>query len=186
MPAFFLTFLAVALALFPGREAVRVARLVEGGMPWTALLAIIPAVAIIACSIAAWLAGTLGQLVSADLAMWLVAGALLIAALEVALLSRPDAPREPTASLGATAIVLLAGIVTDASGMLVLALALVTGAPFMTAAGGALAVTGVLSFAAIAGSDWEKMPRQSLRWLVALALVVGAGAIGLFAVSAPF
>ncbi|GGD44729.1 hypothetical protein GRI62_10430 [Erythrobacter arachoides] len=179
MPAFLLTFLTVALAMFAGREAVRVARLAQGGMAIGPLLAAITGAAVLASALAAWLAGGLAGIVSGEYRAWLVAAALALAAVEVAILASPSAPREPTASLGATAIVLLAGVATDASGLLILSLALATGEPYLAAAGGALAVAGVLAFAAIAGEDWERMPRKALRWLVVLALVVGAGVVAL-------
>ncbi|WP_156170043.1 hypothetical protein [Aurantiacibacter luteus] len=179
MPAFLLTFLTVALAMFAGREAVRTARLAAGGAPLGGLLLAIAGAAVLASAFAAWLAGSLANLVTGDYRSWFVAAALALAALEVALLSTAKTPREPTASIGATALVLLSGIATDASGLLILSLALATGAPALAAAGGALAVIGVLGFAAIAGEDWERMPRRALRWLVVLALTVGAGVVAL-------
>ena len=48
MPAFLLTFLTVALAMFAGREAVRVARLAQGGMAIGPLLAAIIGAAVLA------------------------------------------------------------------------------------------------------------------------------------------
>lgn len=175
MSAFFLSFLSVALAMFAGREAVRVARLSEGGMAQTRLVGIAALAALVGAGFAAWLAGSLAPLVAGDWRAWLVAAALLLAALEVLLLGPPPpVPSEATASLGATALVLLAGIVSDASGLVVLSIALATGQPLFAGLGGALAAAGVLAFAAIAGADWERMPRELLRWIVAAALMTGA------------
>ena len=96
-------------------------------------------------------------------------------------LDAPDAPAEPTRSLAAIAIVLFAGILADASGLLVLSMSVAGGSPVLAAAGGALAVLGVLAFAAFAGEDWEKLPRHILRPVVAGLLVLAAVLIGFVA-----
>lgn len=174
MSAFFLTFLAVALAMLAGREAVRVAQLARAGMPLGGLLLCAAAAGMIGSGLAAWLAGTFAELVAPEYRLWLVAGALGLAALEVLLLAAPAAPREPTGSLGALFLVLLAGVLTDASGLLVLSFSLATGMPAFAAIGGGLAATAVLFGAALAAGDWEKLPRLRLRWGVAVLLAIGA------------
>ena len=179
MTSFFLTFLAVALAMLAGREAVRVARLAHAGAGALALLGAIAFAAIAGCAVAAWLAGEIAGLLPPDYRVWLVAGALALAALEVLLLSAPKAPREPTHSIGAVAIVLLAGVVTDASGLLVLSLSVATGEPVFVAAGGALAVIAVLGAGALTGADWEKLPHATLRYAVAALLLGAAIMIGI-------
>ena len=180
MTAFFLTFLCVALAMVAGREAVRVARFAAAGASSIVLVALAAIVAIVACAIAAWLAGTFAPLLSAEQKGWFVAAALVLAGLEVLLLDAPAAPREPTRSLGALSLVLLAGVLADASGLLVLSLAVATGAPVLAAAGGAIGAGGVLAFAAIAGRDWERLPRRLLRPVVGGLLLAAALAIVLF------
>ena len=181
MTAFLLTFLSVALAMFAGREAVRVAQLAQGGVSLRSLLLAIAVAAVLAAALAAWLASGLETLVTGTARAWCVAGALALAALEVGLLTTTRVPQEPTASIGATTLVLLAGMATEASGLLVLSIALATGEGALAAAGGAMASAGVLGFAAIAGEDWERMPRKILRWIVVLALVVAAGVVALVA-----
>ena len=179
MIAVVLAFVAVALAMLAGRESVRVARLARGGVALVPLLAVIAAVSALASGVAAWLAGTFAGIFPPQHQHWLVAAALLLAALEVLLLGEPDVPAEPTQSLGAIGLVLFAGIVTDASGMLVLSLALATGAPALAATGAALALIGVLGMAAFAAGDWEALPRRPLRWTVGGALLIAAGVIAL-------
>lgn len=174
---FFIAFLAVALAMLAGREAVRISRLAEAGANVGALLALVAIVALAACGLAAWLAGELSALLTSRQQGWFVAAAMVLAGLEVIFLDAPAAPKEPTQSLAATGIVLFAGVLADASGLLVLSLSVATGAPGMAAAGGALAVAMVLGFAGLAGADWEKLPRLPLRWAVGIALPVGAFAI---------
>ena len=179
MSAFFLTFLSVLLAMVAGREAVRVARLAAAGSGdgRSSLIAVAAICAVAGCAVAAWLAGSLADWLTPRQRGWLVAGALLLAALEVALLDPPARPSQPTRSLGAIALVLFAGVLTDAGGLLVLSLAVATGASALAATGGALAAAGVLSFAAFAGPDWERLPRRAMRIGVALLLAAGAAVI---------
>lgn len=174
MAPFFLTFLAVTLAMLAGREAVRVSRFAGAGANAGALLALVAMVAMAACALAAWLAGNLAELLGPQQQGWFVAAALVLGALEVIFLDAPAPPREPTQSLGALALVLFAGVLADASGLLVLSLSVATGEPVMVVAGGGLGAAMVLGLAALAGDDWEKVPRQPLRWAVGVALLAGA------------
>lgn len=174
MTAFFLSFLAVALAMLAGREAVRVSRLVAAGAPAWAVFAVVIIAAIAACALAAWLAGGLAALLPPRQQSWLVAAALVLAALETIFLDAPKAPAEPTQSLGAVAIVLLAGILADASGLLILSISILSENPVFVAAGGAAAVIGILGGAVLAGPDWEKLPRQPLRWGAGIVLITSA------------
>ena len=182
MPSFFLALISAAAATLGGREAVRVARLGAGlGAGWPLLLACWLA-SIVACALAAWLGGGIaGQLAPEGKAM-LVAIALLLAALELAILRPGKAPVEPTRSFGAIAIVLGAAQLTSAAGFLVLALAAATGAPWLAAAGGALGSGIVLSLACWTGREWEaRLPLNLLRFGVAGALLAAAVVTGLSA-----
>lgn len=185
MAPFFLTFLAVALAMAAGREAVLISRLAAAGASHGLLLALAGLVALGACALAAWLAGAMADalagLIGPQHQIWLVSAALALAALEVLFIDAPPPLREPTRSLGAAALVLFAGVLADATGLLVIAFSLATGAPVLAAAGGGLAAAMVLVLAAIAGADWEKLPRRLLRWAIGLALIAGAFATAIFA-----
>ena len=177
MTSFFLAFLAIALAMVAGREAVRVSRIAAAGASGWAMFAVIACVSIAACALAAWLAEAFASLLLDRQQSWFVAAALVLAAMEVIFLDAPRPPKEATQSLGALALVLFAGVLADASGLLVLSLSIATGEAVLVAAGGALAVTGVLGAAALAGPDWEKLPRQPLRWAVGLVFLASAALI---------
>ncbi|WP_340588859.1 hypothetical protein [Erythrobacter alti] len=177
MSAFFLAFLAIALAMVAGREAVRVSRMVAAGASPVAMFAIVACVGIAACALAAWLAQAFAALLLDRQQGWFVAAALVLAAMEVIFLAPPKAPREATQSFGALVLVLFAGVLADASGLLILSLSIATGEPVFVAAGGALAVAGVLGAAVLAGPDWDKLPRRSLRWIIATLLLAGAALI---------
>ncbi len=165
--------------MLAGREALRISRIAAKGALPAPLFVIIAAVAIAACALASWLAGEFAPLLTGRQKIWFVAAAMVLAALEVIVLRAPVAPREPTRSLGAIAIVLLAGVLADASGLLILSLGVATAAPLFVAAGGALAVAGVLGAALLAGRDWEKLPLPTMRWATGIALLLGAFAIAL-------
>lgn len=164
--------------MLAGREAVRVARVSAAGASAAALLVITAAVAIGACVLAAWLAGEFAPLFTPRQQSWFVAAALVFAGLEVIFLDAPPAPKEPTQSLGALALVLFAGVLADASGLVILSLAVATGAPMLVAAGGALAVAAVMGMAALMGEDWQKLPRMPLRWGVGIVLLASGAIIG--------
>ncbi len=181
MAALYLTFLAVALATLTGREAVRVARMAAAGAQTGALLAVVLVSAGLACAAVAWVAGTFGGLLDDEQKVWFVAAALALAALEVLFLDPPKPAEEPTQSLGAIALVVFAGVLADAGGLLVLSLALYSGDPALAAAGGALAAATILSVAGIAAADWEKLPRRQLRPAAAAILAISGIVIALSA-----
>ncbi len=181
MTTFFLTFLAVALGMVSGREAVRVSRISAAGAGGPALFGVIVVCAIGACAAAAALAGAFADLLTAQQKAWFVAAALMLAAAEITFLDAPEAPTEPTRSLGAIGIVLFAGILADASGLLVLSFSVAGGSPMLAGAGGALAALGTLAFAAFAGDDWENLPRNIVRPVVAGLFVIAALFIGFIA-----
>ena len=137
---------------------------------------------IVACALAAWLGCKIAEQLMPQGKAMLVAIALLLAALELAILRPGKAPAEPTRSFGAIAIVLGAAQLTSAAGFLVLALAAATGAPWLAAAGGAIGSVAVLSSAAWAGRAWEaRLPLNPLRLGVAGLLLVTAIVTGLSA-----
>lgn len=163
--------------MLAGREAVRVARFAAAGASFPGLLCIIILIAIAGTALLVWLAGGLAPLFTPRQQSWFVAAALVFAALEVLFLSAPAAPKEPTRSQGALAIVLFAGVLADASGLVILSLAVATGAYGLVAGGGAVAVIGVLAMAALAGEDWERLPHKALRWGAGLLLLAAAAVI---------
>lgn len=177
MSAFFLTFLAVAAAMLAGKDALRVARL-RASLGWAGPLCItILLAAIGGAALAAWIAGGMAPLIPANYKPVVVAVALGLAGLEVLLRSAPAKPKEPTRSMGAITLVLLLGMVTDASGFIILSLAIYTGQALFAAAGGALGAIIVLLAALFAAEDWQNLPLRALRYVVGGGLVLAAVAI---------
>ena len=118
-----------------------------------------------AWAVAAWAAG-----------VWVsVLGSLLL------LIRSRAAPAEPTRSLGAMALVLFAGQITDAARFFVLALAVATGAPVLAAMGGALGSGAVLTAAWALGGGWERLPLRAIRLASSGAFLIAAVAVALSA-----
>lgn len=174
MPAFFLTFVAVVAAMLAGRDAMRVARL-RSTLGWTGPLIVTVVLAALAgAGLAAWIARGLAPLIPPDFKPMVVAVALGLAGLEVLLRAPPEKPREPTRSMGAITLVLLLGMVTDASGFIILSLAIATGEALLAAAGGALGALLVLIGAIVAAEDWQALPLPLLRKVVGAGLLLSA------------
>ncbi|MGB3794869.1 MAG: hypothetical protein WA957_01020 [Alteraurantiacibacter sp.] len=177
MPAFFLTFVAVAAAMLAGQDAIRVARL-RVGLGWAGPLFITVLLAALGgAGLAAWIAQELSPLIRPQVKPLVVSLALALAAGEVLLRSAPAKPREPTRSMGAITLVLLLGMVTDASGFIILSLAIATGEPLLAAGGGALGAIAVLGAAIVAGDDWQALPLKPIRIAVGVALLAAAAII---------
>lgn len=180
MPAFFLTFVAVAAAMLAGRDAVRVARL-RAALGWGGpLLATAVLAALAGGALAAWIADELAPIIPAAFKPLVVAVALGLAGLEVLLRAPPDQPKEPTRSMGAITLVLLLGMVTDASGFTILAMAITTGEPLLAAVGGAFGAVVVLGAAILAGADWQQLPLPAMRRIVGAGLLLTATAIVIY------
>jgi hypothetical protein len=175
MPALFLALLTSVLAMLGARPTLLTARL-SGALGGTAgLLIACWITAIVTAALAGWAGGWLApQMAPAAKAMF-IAAALAVSALELLFMRSRAAPTEPTRSLGAIALVLLAEQVTDAARFFVLALAVATGAPPLAAAGGALGSGMVLTAAWAIAGDWEE--RLPLR-------VIRLGVSGLFLIAA--
>jgi hypothetical protein len=109
-----------------------------------------------------------------------VAAALALGAFELAFAKPPARPAEPTRSLGALILVLLAGQVTDAARFFVLALAVATGAPALAAIGGAIASGAVLTAAWTLGGEWEaRLPLRAIRYAVSALFLLAAIVVAL-------
>ena len=175
MPALFLALLTSVLAMLGGRSARLVARVagVLGGSAGLLLAGWLCAIA--SSALAAWMGAVLApRMPPAGQAMF-VALALALAAIELVATRERPAPAEPTRSLGAIALVLFAGQVTDAARFLVLALALATGAPSMAGAGGALGSGAVLTAAWMLRGEWDaRLPVRGIRFTVGALFLVAA------------
>jgi len=139
MAAFIFTFVATILVSIGARDQMRVVHLTLGMGRHIGLLT----VALITATLTAAAAGFATRelipvapyLPTRDM---LAALALGVAGLESIFVAPRPAPKEPTRSLGAAGIVLLADQITDSARMLVLAIALALASPVTAAAGGAL------------------------------------------------
>ena len=135
-----------------------------------------------ACALAGWLGAAIGATLVPQAKAMLVAIALVLAALELAVLKAPRAPSEPTRAFGAAALVLSAAQLSAATSFIVFALSAALSAPWLAAAGGAVGSGAVLSAAWIAGADWERrLPLKAVRLGLAALLLLAAVITGLSA-----
>lgn len=174
MPAFYLTLVAVLLAGLAARDQLTVAGLAlrQGRRPMVLVVAVCTSV------LTALLAGWLGTYMLAHFpppARAIFASiAIAFAGLESLVLVAHRNPREPTNSLGALAVVLLAHQITDASRFIVFAMAVGMAAPVVSTA------AGMLGGALLAGLAWSApeliaSPRaRRLRRIVGLLLLLAA------------
>ncbi len=178
MTGFFFAFLACLLAGVGARDQVIVARLVERLGARVALLATALGTACLASAVAVWGAVRIADIMPLRARLVLVALALALAGLEALLLKPPRAPDEPTRSLGAAGLVLLAQQLTDSARFLIFAIALGTLAPVPAGLGGALGSGAALVAGWLAGGElfqpWLGRARRLLgAALIGCALIVG-------------
>lgn len=175
MLSLFLILLASALAAAGARHARLAAQLAAASGGSAGLLAACWITAALASGLAAWGGGLVAPLLSEAGKAMFAAAALAMAAIELAWPLRSGAPREPTRSLGAIALVLFAGQVTDAARFLVLALSVVTGNAMLVAIGGAIGSGAALTLAWSLGAKWEaKLPLGAIRLGLAGVFVIAA------------
>jgi hypothetical protein len=135
-----------------------------------------------ASAAAAWGGGLVVPLLAPAGKTMFVAAALAMAAIELAWPMRKAPPEEPTRSLGAIGLVLLAGQLFDAARFLVLALAVATGNALLAAVGGALGSGAVMTLAWTLGADWERrLPLAAIRLALAGLFLIAALVVGMTA-----
>ncbi|HZU64675.1 MAG TPA: hypothetical protein VFF98_13415 [Novosphingobium sp.] len=174
---------AFVLALLAGigaRDQMTVAALSAGLGRHAGLLLVALATAALACAAAAWAAGEMAPVLGEGLRLPVASFAMVAAGLESLLLGPRRAPKEPTRSLSAAAIVLLADQILDAARFLVLAMALVTHSPAACAVGGALASAAVLGLAWLEGGRVLGARRllRRLRLAAGAVLLLAGGLLG--------
>lgn len=178
MSSFLFGFALVLLVSLGARDQLLVARLAGRTGPGL-LVAGAAAATLSACVMA-----LAGQMVAVQLfpeaGRMLVAIALVVAAVELVWPVRQRAPREPTHSVFAAFVVLLARQISDAGRFLVFAISAWTALPWLAAAGGALAGTAALVLGWIMGETLEvSVPLRPIRLALAAVLFLAALAIGL-------
>lgn len=167
---------AVALTSFGGRDQLLLARMAarlgQAGpllmVGWATTMVSAVAMAFAGIAIAGIMPPVAGTM--------LVAFALIFAAAELAWPVRVAKPAEPTHSLGALFIVLLARQLTDSPRFIVFALAIWSGNAWLAALGGAMAGGAGLTLGWIMGKNLENgVPLRAIR--LALAVVIGIAGV---------
>jgi Ca2+/H+ antiporter, TMEM165/GDT1 family len=136
MSAFYVAFIAVLLAGLGARDQATVAAISQRQRRRPGILLTGVIVSLATATFAAWAASFVVPLLEPLVAVVI---ALALAGLESLWPFTARRMEEPTASLGALGIVLLAHQITDASRFLIFALALAFAAPLAAGLGGALA-----------------------------------------------
>ncbi len=151
--------LAVLATGLGARDQVLTARLAPRG----AVLVIAMACALVTSVIAGWAGQAMAPLLNAPARAMLVALALALAALELLLMRPGRKPAEPTQSLGAFAVVLLAQQLTDAARLMVFAIAAASPFPAAVIAGGAFGSMASVLAGWLGAESWEKQPLTAIR-----------------------
>jgi Ca2+/H+ antiporter, TMEM165/GDT1 family len=180
MDVFLLSFVLVFAIALGGRDTLVMAGLSDGLGHAPLLLVVGMGCAVASASFMAWLGSTFAEILPYRAGKMLVAFALGFAALELALPLRIKQPDEPTRSLGAIALVLLARQIGDAARFVVFALAALAHVPAVSALGGAIAGSGALMVGWSLGAGGMAGLRPALwRHILAACLFVAAIVLGL-------
>ena len=182
MPSFFLGLLCTIVASIGGRDQRLVAGIAARLGSSANLLVIAWLSSALTASLAAGAGFLIARLLPPDAKTMLVAFALLAAGLEMLLLHGRKVPHEPTRSVVAIGIVLVAQQIGDGARFLVLAIAIATGDPVLAAIGGTLGGGTALTAAwAERGEAYARLPLRLIRRGVASGLIVTGLVIGLYA-----
>jgi putative Ca2+/H+ antiporter (TMEM165/GDT1 family) len=174
MAAALYAFIAAMIAGIGARDQLLVAGLaVRLGRRWSILLVAL-ASAMFSTAVAVLAARAISAELNNRAGLLLAALALALAALELALVQPRRAPDEPTRSLGAAGIVLLATQITDATRFLVFAIAIATEAPRTAGLGGMIASLVVITVGWVGGADLLALPLKSARRVLAAMLMLVA------------
>ncbi|KPF62159.1 hypothetical protein [Porphyrobacter sp. AAP60] len=180
MDGFLLALLLVFALALGGRDQWLVAQWSDAlGQGWPLLLTGIAAAAISAVAMA-WVGAEFAAMLPRRAAQMLVAFALGVAAFELAWPVRLKSPQEPTRSLGAIGIVLLARQIGDAARFVVFALAAWASLPLTAAMGGALGGAGAIVLGwSLGAKGLARWPLRPVRLAMAACLIIAALFIGL-------
>lgn len=179
MTGFLLALIAIFVAGLGARDQVLIATFAarQGQRPALLLVALVSVA--LAAAAAIWLAGAFAPGLTIPVRRMLAVLALGLAAIEMIVSWPRRAPAEPTQSLGAFGIVLLAQQLTDASRFLLFALSVASIWPGAAGLGGALGGGAVVLVGWAGGQALLDLPLVRIRrWLGGALLVL---AVGLFA-----
>jgi Ca2+/H+ antiporter, TMEM165/GDT1 family len=177
--SFLLALLLVSALALGGRDQMMVARWADALGHSAALLLVAMASAALAAGVMAWVGAEFAALLPRRAGQMLVAFALVIAAFELAWPVRITPPKEPTRSLGAIAIVLLARQIGDGARFAVFALAAWAHLPLTAGLGGALGGAGAVALGwGLGVQGLARWPLRYLRQGFGAVLIVAAVVIG--------
>jgi putative Ca2+/H+ antiporter (TMEM165/GDT1 family) len=180
MDTFLLCLVLVFAIGLGGRDQLIVARLTEAHVQSLQLLVVGVLCAGLAAAVLAWAGMTVAQLLPPRAANMLVAFALAVAAAELVWPVRQKPLAEPTRSLGAIAVVLLARQLGDAARFAVFAFATQATYPATSIIGGALGGGATIALGWMLGDELEeRLPLRAIRLALAACLFVAALFIGL-------
>jgi hypothetical protein len=180
MDGFLLALLLVFALAMGGRDQLMVGQWSDALGQSTPLLLTAIASCTLAAGAMAFIGAEFAALLPRRAAQMLIAFALGVAAVELALPVRLKVPREPTRSLGAIAIVLLARQLGDGARFAVFALAAWAALPLTAGLGGALGGAGAIMLGwSIGAEGLARWPLRGVRLALAAGLMVAAIFIGL-------
>lgn len=159
MAGFLLAMLAMIATGLGARDQMLVARMA----PNRAILLVALASSALTVWAAFWAGRNVAPHMIGQARLLLVVIALVIAGLELLLLRPGRKPLEPTQSLGAFAIVILAQQLTDASRLALFALAAASSLPPATLLGGLIGGSASVAAGWFGGEAWERQPLLPVR-----------------------
>lgn len=179
----FLLALLLAFALATGgRDQAMVAEWADALGRSRPLLITAILVSVASAAAMVWIGAQFAALLPPRASRMLVAFALAFAALELAIPLRHKTPREPTRSLGAIAIVLLARQIGDAARFGIMALATWAAMPLAAGLGGAIGGSAAVALGWATGhAGLARLPLRAIRLTLAVAAAIAALFIGLSA-----
>ena len=164
--------IATLLAGIGARDQMTVAGLaLRGGQRW-GLLFVAVATSLATAAFAAWAGLKVAPLLTANARLIFAAIALALAGGESLLLAPRRLPDEPTQSLGAIALVLLAHQLSDAARFLIFAIAVATAAPLSAGLGGAIGGAATVTAGWMFAGELGRFRLAALRRIVGAVLLV--------------
>lgn len=178
MAGFFLALLTIALTGLGAGDQLQVASLVARQGQRPALLVVALGLSAATALAVGWAAAGLLDTVPDPARPFVAAIAFALAGGEMLLARRPALPAEPTRSLGAFGIVLLARQLGDGARFALFGLAIAVGTPGTAALGGALGAMLVVLAGWLGGAQLLALPLAGPRRIAGLVLVAVALVLG--------